>query len=255
MEARRFSPAGGETRDYAVIAGWPTSRRGDGLFHFNLRFGTQLLGQVGAQLLVFSLLQFGRQIGFYFLEGALPPWCVSIQPDHGVRAFNLDQASDLSGLHAEESFHNLWWEFVPAHGFVIAHVHPEIIFGDLFRQHSKVLVRLGSLCLVEGILGFLLRFFGLSGSRLERRHDRDALEAECFRILEARRILRVIRLHLGWRYGGLGFYVAVQHLLDEQGTPNLLPQALLGPAHLRLQILLVLVRTGELLLELGHRAA
>src|ERR1700746_3043751 len=104
MEARGVSPAGGGTRDYAVIAGWPTSRRGDGPSHFNLRFGTQLLGQVGTQLLVFSLLQFGRQIGFYFVEGALPRWCVSIQPDHGVRALNLDQAADVSGLHAEESF-------------------------------------------------------------------------------------------------------------------------------------------------------
>ena len=101
-------------------------------------------------------------------------------------------------------FHNLRRQFVGTDRFVVAHVHPEIVFGNFFRQQAKIFIVASWLWPGAARLRPVCDFSrSISGVGFCGGMNRNALNIERLAGLEALRILVVVGANLGQRDRGL----------------------------------------------------
>src|SRR5580704_4573110 len=233
--------------------GGGATHRGKALHDFDLGLGAKALRKIRTQLFILALLQFRLQVSLDVRQALLSGWIVRVQPKNCERVFDLDQAAYLSRLHGQRCLHDLGWQFVSAHGFVIAHVDAEIVLREFFRQQAKLLVGLGRLGLVQRVFCALTVFVHyLRGNvAISGRKNGNALYAERLRLLEACCVLIVIGFDLGQRYRGFIFHLSFQYLFDQERTLDLLAQHLAGTVHLCLHVLFVFIGTVELLAKIS----
>src|ERR1017187_8913478 len=168
-----------------------------------------------------------------------------IQANNRIGLLNLDEAADVARLHGLQCLDHLGRQLVGGNHFVVAHVYPKVVVGNLLRQQAELLVALGGLGLFQSIVGLLLSFLGLIGGCGPRRQDGNGLEGVRLRNLVLGGILVVIGLYLGWRDCRLVVHFLFQQLVDQQRTLDLVAQLLARTMHLRLHELLKLFRVVE----------
>src|SRR5208337_775065 len=222
------------------------------LQHFHLRRRPEFLVQPRPQLLGLQVLQLLAQRIFYVLEFLHAGRVMGDETHDRQGLIHLDQATHLPGLQGQRRGHHLRRQFVAIHGLVLAHHHPVVIFRNLFRQQTELFVIPGGLGLLQRILRPFAGVFQLLGRGFFRRQYRNRLEGKRFRQPERRGILLVVSLRLGQGNAGLVFHFDGQQLVNQQRTPDFLPQHLLRALAFPGHKSLVVVGTLELLPELHH---
>src|SRR5579864_5436501 len=147
---------------------------------------------------------------------------MGVQSDDGISAFYLNESGDLPRLNGLQRPDDLRGQLVRRYGLVVTHIHAKIVFGDLFRQQTELLIALRRFGLAQRFLSLGASLLRLFGGSLQRRYYGNALEREGLRLTEASSVLDVISLQFGRRYRRPDFHIRLQHLLDEQRAPNLL---------------------------------
>src|SRR5208283_4593027 len=223
------------------------------LQHFHLCRRPEFLIQLRPQLLGLGFLQlFVKRIS-YVLEFLHAGGVVGDKPHDRKSLFHLHQIAHLPGLQSQRRIHHLRRQFVAFHGLVLAHHHPVVIFRNLFRQQAELFIILGCFGLPQCVLGPFAGVLQLLRRGLFRGQDRNRLEGKKFRQPELCGILFVVSLRFGQRNAGLIFHFDGQQLVNQQRTPDFLPQHLLRALALPGHKSFVVVGTLELLPELHHR--